>query len=372
MAKSCSPWPAWPTWAKSTPPRPRSPPARASASPRSRSTPSAQGLQYPVDLASRDTATVGGTVATNAGGMRVLRYGPTRNRLMGIEAVTAAGEVISRMAGLAKDNTGYELGQLFTGSEGTLAVVTAARLQLAPPTPGHATALLGVDSSAAAVELFTHLRGQLRDIDAIEAFFPEGVDIVCRHTGMDAPFDEHPGCYLLIECAAADDPTERLATAIESAPGVTHSAFALDPASRGQLWRYREAHTEAVNAEGVPHKLDVTLPLSELPAFESEVRDAVASAVPGARPILFGHLGDGNLHVNVLGPEPDDDRATDAVLRLVAGYGGSISAEHGIGVAKAPWLHLTRSQADIAAMRAIKHALDPAGILNPGVIFGER
>ncbi len=331
----------------------------------------AAGLQYPVDLASRDSATVGGTIATNAGGIRVLRYGATRARLSGVEAVLADGSTVSRMSGLTKDNTGYELPQLFAGSEGTLAVVTRARLQLAPATPARATALLAMDDTDAALAVLQRVRPLLAGIlDAAEAFFHEGVELVCRHTGIQPPFAESPGCYLLIECAAQSDPSTTLAEALAQCPEVRDSAFAVDAPSRRALWRYREAHTESINAEGIPHKLDVTLPLPALPEFEATVRDRVRAAVPAARPILFGHLGDGNLHVNILGPEPGDDRATDAVLRLVASKGGSISAEHGIGIAKAPWLHLTRSAADIAAMQALKRALDPAGILNPGVIFG--
>jgi FAD/FMN-containing dehydrogenase len=330
----------------------------------------AAGLLYPVDLASRESATVGGTIATNAGGIRVLRYGPTRARLVGIEAVLADGSIVSRMGGLTKDNSGYELAQLFAGSEGTLAIVTAARLQLVRATPHRATALLGVADTEAALAILQRIRHSVTDLDAIEAFYHDGVEMVCRHTSATPPFATPPGCYLLVECAGREDPSERLVNALAECPEVIESAFATDRAQQQQLWRYREAHTESINAEGIPHKLDVTLPLTTLAEFEATVRERVAAAVPGARPILFGHLGDGNLHVNILGPAPDDDRATDVVLRLVASLGGSISAEHGIGIAKAPWLHLTRSEADIAAMRAIKRALDPGGILNPGVIFG--
>ncbi|GAB4336219.1 MAG: FAD-binding oxidoreductase [Dehalococcoidia bacterium] len=328
------------------------------------------GFIYGVDLASRDSATVGGMVATNAGGLHVLRYGPTRAQLVGLEVVLASGEVVSRMSGLEKDNTGYDLPGLFTGSEGTLGVVTRARLRLHPPEPQRVTALLAMDNTAAALALLGRLRQSVRTLDAIEAFFEEGVELVCEHTGASRPFPARAGCYLLIECAGAADPLPGLLEALEGAEGIGDSAVATDGAQRRALWQYREAHTIAINAEGVPHKLDVTLPLGRLAAFEAEVRQRVAEAAPGARSILFGHLGDGNLHVNVLGLEPEDDRATDAVLRLVASMGGSISAEHGIGVAKAPWLHLTRSTADIAAMRAIKRALDPGNILNRGVIFG--
>jgi FAD/FMN-containing dehydrogenase len=328
----------------------------------------AAGFQYPIDLASRESATVGGTIATNAGGIRVIRYGPTRARLAGLEVVLADGSVVTRMSGLLKDNTGYELPQLLAGSEGTLGVITKARLKLSPQTPARAAALLAVADVESALAVFQRLRG-LHNLDAIEAFFEEGVELVCRHGGVERPFAGAVGCYLLVECAGQIDPSAELAGVLAECPEILDSAFATDRAQRQALWRYREAHTESINAEGIPHKLDVTLPLNRLAEFEGLVRQVVAKAVPGARPILFGHLGDGNLHVNVLGPDPEDERATDAVLRLVAELGGSISAEHGIGVAKAPWLHLTRSEPDIAAMRAIKRVLDPAGMLNPRAIF---
>lgn len=329
----------------------------------------AAGLQYPVDLASRDTATVGGTIATNAGGIRVLRYGPTRARVAGLTAVLPDGSIIERMGGLTKDNSGYDLPGLLTGSEGTLGVITAARLQLAPPTPARATALLALDSAGDALTVLRRLREGVPMLDAAEVFFHDGVELVCRYAGIEPPFAAPPGCYLLVEAAAREDPTEQLADALAGCPEIRDSAFAVDRPRQQALWRYREAHTEAISAEGVPHKLDVTLPAGVLAEFVVLVRERLADEVPGAVPVLFGHLGDGNVHVNVLGPPPDDDRPTDVVLRLVASLGGSISAEHGIGIAKAPWLHLTRGAGDIAAMRAIKDALDPRNILNPGAIF---
>jgi FAD/FMN-containing dehydrogenase len=329
------------------------------------------GLMYGVDLASRDSATVGGTIATNAGGLRVLRYGATRAQVIGIQAVLPNGEIIERMSGLTKDNTGYDLAGLLTGSEGTLGIVTRARLKLWNPPVARATALVALDSLSEAISLLGRVRG-LASLDAIEAFFNDGMQLVCDHTGAPRPFPGVSGCYLVIECAAQSDPAEELASLLDGSPEVKAAAFATERPQREALWRYREAHTEAIGAAGVPHKLDVTLPLARMVEFEATVRAAVESATPGARAILFGHLGDGNLHVNVLGPADDDERADDAVLRLVASLGGSISAEHGIGVAKAPWLHLTRSPADIAAMRAIKAALDPQGIMNPGVIFGAQ
>ncbi len=285
------------------------------------------GLMYGVDLASRDSATVGGTIATNAGGLRVLRYGATRAQLMGIEAVLPNGEVIERMNGLAKDNTGYDLAGLLTGSEGTLGVVTRAILRLWNPPTSRATALVGLESIADAITLLGRLRG-LASLDAIETFFEDGMALVCGHTGMSRPFPGTHGCYLLVECAGQTDPAEELAALLDASPEVKAAAFAQERPQREALWRYREAHTESISANGVPHKLDVTLPLARMVEFEAAVRGAVEAASPGARAILFGHLGDGNLHVNVLGPADDDERADDAVLRLVASLGGSISAEH--------------------------------------------
>jgi len=327
----------------------------------------AAGFNFGVDLASRDSATIGGMIATNAGGIRVLRYGSMRHQVVGIEAVRADGAIVRRMPGLTKDNTGYDLPGLFTGSEGTLGIVTAARLRLVPQLTARATALLAVENVAAALAVLGRVRG-LPSLEAVEIFFREGVELVCRHTGLPLPFGKAHSTYLLVECAAQQDPTDSLTAALEGAPYLD-SAVTNEARQRDALWAYRERHTEAINAEGVPHKLDVALPLARLGEFATGVRARLSAAAPEARPILFGHIADGNIHVNVLGLALDDDRGTDAVLRFVAELGGSISAEHGIGIAKTRWLHLTRTPEDIATMRAIKAALDPANMLNPGVIF---
>lgn len=329
----------------------------------------AHGWTLGVDLASRASATIGGMIATNAGGIRVMRYGGMRHQILGFEAVLADGSVVRRMPGLVKDNSGYDLGQLLAGSEGTLAVVTAARLKLVPALARRSVALLAFEALSDALPAVAMARAHLPSLEAAEAFFADGVDLVCRHAGLPMPFDRPFPCYVLLETASQRDESEALVEVLSGIETARNSALATERAQRERLWAYRERHTECINAEGVPHKLDVTLPAARLAEFEKAVRGEIAAAVHGARPILFGHVGDGNLHVNILGLEPDDERADDAVLRLVASMGGSISAEHGIGTAKIPWLHLTRSHADIAAMRAIKRALDPANLLNPGVIF---
>ncbi len=327
----------------------------------------AAGWDFGVDLASRGSATIGGMIATNAGGIRVLRHGPMRAQVLGLEAVLADGSVIRRMPGLKKDNTGYDIPGLLAGSEGTLAVVTAAHLRLTRIKPERITALLRLDSMDDALSAVQSLRS-LSSLDAVEVFFPEGLALVCRHAGVEPPFPSTKGIYLLAECAGQRDPTDELAAALENI-SFEDSAVARDRPGRDRLWAYRERHTEAINAEGVPHKLDISLPLAEIETFVTEVRLTLEAAVSGARAILFGHLADGNLHVNILGAGHDDERPDDAVFRLAASLGGSISAEHGIGRAKRRWLSLTRSPDDIAAMRAIKRALDPSGRLNPGVLF---
>jgi FAD/FMN-containing dehydrogenase len=330
----------------------------------------AVGLAYGVDLAARDTATVGGTIATNAGGMHVVAYGTTRAQVVGVEAVLADGSVVSRLGGLGKDNVGYDLPGLLVGSEGTLAIVTRARLRLVPRPSQRVVALLAVDDLAAAVRLTAHLRRHVVGLIAVEYVERAGVELVVARAGVAEPFpgSRHPA-LLVVEVAGREPPTESLAAAVADAPDVRDAAVAEDGPGRSRLWAVREAHTEAIAAEGVPHKLDVTLPLARLAPFRSALDDLLAARWPEARPVVFGHLADGNLHVNVLGPDPDDDRLDAAVLTLVAEHGGSISSEHGVGRHKTGYLHLGRSDADVAAMRAIKRALDPDGRLNPGVLF---
>jgi FAD/FMN-containing dehydrogenase len=327
------------------------------------------GWSYGVDLGSRDSATVGGTVATNAGGLHVLRHGDTRAQVLGLEAVLGTGAVVSHLGGLVKDNTGYHWPGLLTGGEGTLGVVTAARLRLVPASPWRTTAILAFAAVADALEAASLVRRSLPSLDACELFFEDGVALVCSVTGMPPPFaGPHPVC-LLLEAADRTDPTGALAEVTASLPHVLDTVVATEPAPRAALWRYREGHTEAINSLGAPHKLDVTLPQRSLAAFIEQVRDAVADADPDAEVWLFGHVGDGNVHVNVTGVSPDDERVDEAVFGLVAGFGGSISAEHGIGTAKKRWLELARSSAEIEMFRALKSTFDPDGILNPNVLL---
>jgi len=329
----------------------------------------AAGWEYGVDLAARDSATVGGMVATNAGGIHVLRYGATRHQLLGVEAVLAGGQVVRRLDGLEKDNTGYDLAGLLCGSEGTLAVVTAARLRLVPRLTHVVAALLAFGGTDAALDAVGALRRDLAQLTAVELFFQDGLDLVCERLGAERPFAARHHAYVLVEAAARRDPTDELAAAIDRIDNLSDVAVATDARACRALWRYREGHTEAINQLGAPHKLDVTLPAGELARFVHEVREQVATVAPNASVWLFGHAADGNIHVNVTGVAPDDERITDAVLRLVVDRQGSISAEHGIGAAKRAWLTLARTPAEIDAYCAIKTALDPQHILNPNVLF---
>ena len=330
----------------------------------------ASGLVFPVDLAARDSATVGGMIATNAGGLHVLRYGSMRAQVVGLEAVMADGTVLSRLSGLVKDNTGYDLSQLLVGSEGTLAVITAARLRLVPAHPERVVALLGLPSTAEALRVLDAVRRGAEGLQAAEIFYSEGMAMVRSHGGLPAPFSGESPVYLLLEAAGLHDPSPSMFEVLADLDLPDDAtAVAADPAGMARLWAYRERHTEAISALGVPHKLDVTLPQARLAEFEGAVRAVVESAAPGSQLILFGHIGDGNLHVNVVGPPAEDETVDEAVLSLVASMDGSISAEHGIGRAKAAWLGLSRSPAELAVMRAVKAAVDPEGRLNPGVLF---
>lgn len=324
-------------------------------------------------IASRDSATVGGAVATNAGGLRVLRYGPMRSQLRGAEAVLSDGTVVSHLSGLVKDNTGYNWPGLLAGSEGTLAVVTRARLQLVPRPRDPVTAIAALGGLAEVHELARRALIAVPGLLSAEFLTRDGLDILIQHAGLRPPaFDPPLGspagpgsapAYLLLE---ADGPgaLEDLAELIGDQP----AAVATEPGDRAALWAYRERHPEAAGFLGVPIKLDVAAPAGQWVTLASEVTAAVTAVDPGARVIIYGHVADGNVHVNVVPGGPADGRHEDAVFGLVASLGGSISAEHGIGVLKGRWLELARSPAEQALFARIRAAFDPAGTLNPGIL----
>lgn len=323
----------------------------------------AAGWTYGVDLAARDSATIGGTVATNAGGIHVIAYGMTRAQVVGIEAVLADGTVISHLSGLLKDNTGYDLGALLCGSEGTLAVITAVRLRLHRPPGRTSVVLVGCDSYRECLDLMARaVRPGVRLL-AAEVVDEVGMNLVASLAQVAWPLARRHPLVVLLEVVDGGDASGL--TGLDDAD----VAVGLDAAEQARLWEFRERQSEAFSSLGVIHKLDVSLPLAVLADCAEELRTVVGAHPQVTTYGVFGHLADGNIHVEIHGPDAGDDSADIAVLECVARYGGSISAEHGVGRAKAGELSLCRSDAEITTMRAIKAAWDPQGLMNPGVIF---
>jgi len=325
---------------------------------------SAAGWEYGVDLAARDSATVGGTIGTNAGGIRVCCHGMTRRQVVGIEAVLPDSSVISHLAGLPKDNTGYDLTGLLVGSEGTLGIVTGARLRLVRPALASAAALIGVRDAADALDLVNSIVPWGVRLLAGEILDAATLRLVCDVTGLPWPLAEHAEHVLLIETEspapgeiALDIPLDR------------DAVVAVDAVDRARFWAYRDRVAECLSTLGVPHRFDISVPLERIDEFVADMRTRLVSIAEVHTVMVFGHLVDGNLHVEVLGPDASDERADAVVLRCVADHSGSISAEHGVGRAKTAYLGLSRSAAEIAAMRAIKIAIDPRGLFNPGVLL---
>ncbi|MCH1615531.1 MAG: FAD-binding oxidoreductase [Acidimicrobiales bacterium] len=327
-----------------------------------------------VDLAARDSCTIGGMIATNAGGINVLRYGAMREQLIGVEAVMSDGTVIKHLEGLEKDNTGYHLPSLLAGSEGTLAVITKARLRLRPRLHEKVTALIAFESVHDAVEVATRLRKELPSLHALEAIFSSAMSLVSSHIGTQVPIGPNGNAWLLVEVASGTDPFEEFQQALENCDDViVDVAVAIDDRSRGKLWRFREQITEAIAVIGTPHKLDITIGLARLEKFINEIPEVVKHADPNSSTYLFGHLGDGNVHVNVLGKDGGEPSniVESAVLSYVASLGGSISAENGIGTAKKSYLHLNRTSDELRFFRNIKRALDPNNIMHPNCLLSD-
>ena len=327
----------------------------------------AAGLLVGVDLSARESATIGGMVATNAGGLRTVRYGTMGAQLLGLEVVLPDGSVLDRHSGVRSDNTGYDLPALFAGAEGTLGVITAVDLRLYPVPAHRVTAVCGFDDLGALVSAGRAL-GDLESIAALELIDGRAVALAAGHLDLPAPVD---GAWLLlVELAGDAGLTERLADALTGVPMRGPPAVGVDPAARQRLWQLRESLAEVVGLFGPPLKFDVSLPLSAIPAFAAESAALVARIAGDGRPILFGHVGEGNLHLNVLrcdaGQEP---RIYTAMMELIAAHGGNVSSEHGVGSRKRAYLSMSRQPGDIEAMRTIKAALDPTGYLNPAVLF---
>jgi FAD/FMN-containing dehydrogenase len=337
-----------------------------------------KGLTWPVDFASKGSSQVGGNIATNAGGVRVIRYGLTRQWVLGLEVVLASGAVLELGGALEKNNTGLDLRQLFIGSEGTLGVITEATLKLTRAPSGSHVALLGTADLAGALRLFRAARRQPETIAAFEVFTDRCLARVLGHRRLRAPFAAPLGCYVLVEVEGAErEVVEGWLAELVDGELALDATLAQSPAQAAELWALREGISESLSATGVPHKNDIALPVAALEPFCADAEALLARDYPGWELCLFGHIGDGNLHVNVMKPPALDlavfrERTAGVdrdLFALVARYRGSISAEHGIGLLKKPYLSYSRAPGELALMRAIKHTLDPQGILNPGKIL---
>ncbi len=348
----------------------------------------AHDLLYPVDFAAKGSAHIGGSIATNAGGVKVLRYGLTRSWVQGLRVVVASGECLALGGALVKDNTGYDLRQLFIGAEGTLGVIVEATLRLCAPPAGRVVALCAVPDEVRVLELFGRVQDHGLELQAFECFDAGCLARVLEHRGSTGrgPFDPPSPQHALIEIevpqageaareAVQDALAECLADAQEAGT-IADAVLAATEAQARELWALREDTSESLHRHH-PHKADIAVPVSRLPRFLAGWRERVAAELPGVEAVVFGHIGDGNLHLNLLKPPEEEPARFSARCKafdersyaLVHEHEGSVSAEHGIGLLKRSHLHFSRSPGELAMMRAIKQALDPAGMFNPGKVL---
>lgn len=338
-------------------------------------------LTWPVDFASSGQSQVGGNIATNAGGVRVVRYGLTRHWVLGLQVVTMNGDVLELNGDLEKNNTGFDLRQMFIGSEGTLGVITEATLKLAPIPRASRVALLAVDDLRRGLNIFLSARQHGLELLAFEYLSDACMRLVLAEIGGAHPLTSAGPAYVLVEIEVASPTHEAaaeawLSTLFEQSLA-TDGVLAASQHQSDELWQYRERISESLTKAGFVHKNDVSVPVGRLADFVDDMHAALANRYPDFEVYLFGHVGDGNLHVNVMKPDEMPKEAfleqchgTDEVLfGLINAHRGSISAEHGIGLLKKPFLRFSRSPAELALFKRIKQAFDPDGLLNPGKIF---
>ncbi|BBX86653.1 FAD-binding oxidoreductase [Mycolicibacterium aubagnense] len=329
----------------------------------------AAGLVFGVDLASRDSATVGGMASTNAGGLRTVRYGNMREQILGLDVALPDGSLVRRHSQVRSDNTGYDLTSLFVGAEGTLGVITGVDLRLHPLPPHRVTALAGFDDLDALIATGRRLR-DTDGIAALELIDARASALTAEHLGVRAVVDG--SWQLLVEMAGDTDQSDMLASVLGDAALTGEPAVGVDVSAQQRLWQVREAIGEVLGWYGPPLKFDVSLPLSSVAEFIARAVAITAAHAPDAIPVLFGHIGEGNLHLNLLRCNVSDEteRALyTAMMTLIADCGGNVSSEHGVGTRKRDYLTMSRTDADITAMRTVKAAFDPTGYLNSAVLF---
>jgi len=333
------------------------------------------GLFFPLSLASEGSCTIGGNVSTNAGGTHVIRYGMTRALVLGLEVVLADGRILDLLRLLPKDNTGYDLKQAFIGAEGTLGVVTAAALRLFPQPRSQAIGFAAVANPAAALDLLGQMQARTGGLVSAFELIPRiALELVVAHIpGARDPLQASSPWYVLVE-ATAGEGVDLQSLFENGLMGADDAVVAASQAQGAALWALRENISEAQKREGASIKHDIAVPVASVPAFLARAVPEVLKLAPGARPVNFGHLGDGNIHFNFQSPRPGDDKPFLALWEemqlvvhdIVRDFGGSISAEHGIGVMKRDALPRYKSHEELDVMRALKHAFDPKDILNPG------
>ena len=341
------------------------------------------GRLFPLSLAAEGSCQIGGNLSTNAGGVNVLKYGTARELALGLEVVLPDGRIWDGMTGLRKDTAGYDLKQMFIGAEGTLGIITGAVLKLFPLPKSRQTLFVAIKDPDAAVALLADLRERTGDrVAAFEIVPRDALDMVLTHIpGTSDPLAEKHAWYALVEIASPDpeitqDAGDLLEATFESGL-VLDAATASNESQRAALWRLRESISEAERAEGASIKHDVSVPVSDMPAFMAKAREAVEKVLPEIRVIAFGHIGDGNVHFNLCQPKGADGKAflerwvefNKIVYDVVMAFNGSISAEHGVGQLKREELQHYKSAAGLDLMRAVKQALDPKGIMNPGKVL---
>mgnify|MGYP001483023398 CR=1 FL=1 len=337
------------------------------------------GFYFPVDFAARGSSQIGGNIATNAGGLKVVRYGMMRDWVTGMTVVTGYGEILTLNKALVKDATGFDLKQLFIVTEGTMGIITEATLTFTSPPPDSVVMIVGLESSEHVLKLFEHFMRRTV-VNAFEIFTDVALEHVLTQTHFAPPLSERYPFYVLVEAEAAND------SALESLMGAFASAqeagWILDgtlsqSASQAQqLWQYRERISESL-APRMPHKNDISVPVSRIPEFLDRINVLVATNYPGLEVVWFGHIGDGNLHFNVLPPQQMDLREFKSLTAtldpqlygVIQALGGSISAEHGIGLTKRPFLNYSRSSEEMDLLRHLKRVMDPDGIMNPGKLL---